>query len=481
MATTETKTFYPGAYDANYSVLGSYGISNPSDTVGKDSSNTSSYSYISGTKTINPFYASWPFDVSVIPEDAVINSVVCKARANVNATSDVSYARLQLYSGNTAKGSYSTLNATSTVYTITSGAWTRAELSSIYLRTTLSIETSAGSSTARGIQFYGADLTVQYTYQSEKFMLKLGGAWTDVARVFKKVGGAWIEVDDLSIAVDTSKKLVNGGECVAPLPSGYTELEYIEGTGSQYIDTGFKPTSQNVKIILDFEYTADHSTSSIFGVQNANTSGMLVAYGTPSFYVGSSSGILATTVGQGERCALVVSVNSGVLSVALNGTEQTGGYSGSLGSAYSLFLFANNVMGAVKETTKAKMYACRIYDGGALVRDFRPCISASGVVGLYDLVNDVFYQSASSTAFNAPSGGTDEPDNLITFTVGVEWQAEEGMTWAEFIDSDYNTGTFWYDDWSVMADDDGTMLWYTDGMDVRPSDVIIAGYIYDLM
>ncbi len=65
---------------------------------------------------------------------------------------------------------------------------------------------------SRGISFNGATLTAQYTYQSEKFMLKLSGSYKDTSRTFKKINGIWVEVDDLSTAVDTSKKLVNGGQ-----------------------------------------------------------------------------------------------------------------------------------------------------------------------------------------------------------------------------------------------------------------------------
>lgn len=37
----------------------------------------------------------------------------------------------------------------------------------------------------------------------------------------------------------------------------------------------------------------------------------------------------------------------------------------------------------------------------------------------------------------------EESGNLIAFTVdGVEYQAEEGMTWGEWVDSEYNTGNF---------------------------------------
>ena len=37
----------------------------------------------------------------------------------------------------------------------------------------------------------------------------------------------------------------------------------------------------------------------------------------------------------------------------------------------------------------------------------------------------------------------DEGSNLITFTVnGISYQAEEGMTWGDFINSEYNDGNF---------------------------------------
>ena len=41
--------------------------------------------------------------------------------------------------------------------------------------------------------------------------------------------------------------------------------------------------------------------------------------------------------------------------------------------------------------------------------------------------------------FEGGSGGNDGSGELITFTVdGIEYQAEEGMTWGEWVDSDYN-------------------------------------------
>ena len=51
-----------------------------------------------------------------------------------------------------------------------------------------------------------------------------------------------------------------------------------------------------------------------------------------------------------------------------------------------------------------RLYSCKIYDNGTLVRNFVPAKrNSDSVAGLYDTVNSVFYTSASSTAFSAGS------------------------------------------------------------------------------
>ena len=204
MAESGSLTVYPGAYDASASSFKS--ISGATNPVGKGSENTT-YATINSSDG-GPVSVFWPFDLSAIPENATINSVSCKAKAKVASTAGVKDAQLQLFSGATSKGTSASFKSTTEiVYTLTTGSWTRAELEAIRLRV-------YGTSMVYGIalRFYGADLTVTYTYQSEKFMLKLGGSWEGASRVFKKVSGIWVEQESLEGVVDTSKKLVNGGE-----------------------------------------------------------------------------------------------------------------------------------------------------------------------------------------------------------------------------------------------------------------------------
>lgn len=150
-------TFVPSSYDSTSSTF-----TNTTDTeYGLNSSaNTTNYASFSAQTTLR--YGVYTFDVSSIPLGATINSVSCAARAKVNSTGSFTTRTLQLYNGDTAMGSSSTINSnTSTVYDLTVGTWTRTALSNIRLR----ITGQKGTNSQRRIDFYGASLTVNYSFE----------------------------------------------------------------------------------------------------------------------------------------------------------------------------------------------------------------------------------------------------------------------------------------------------------------------------
>ena len=211
---TETKTLYPGAYDSGASSVQS--VTNATNPVGKGSTNTTyaTINLVTGSRATTTIY--WPFDLSAIPSGAEIDSVSCKVKASVSSTSGVGSASVQLYSGSTSKGSSTSILSTSTsAKTLSVGTWTRSELQNCRLCLKAQRGTSS-TSTTRSLLFYGADLTVTYTYKNEKFMLKLSGAYNDVARTFKKVSGIWVEQTDLANVIEDGVRYQNGGEYVSP-------------------------------------------------------------------------------------------------------------------------------------------------------------------------------------------------------------------------------------------------------------------------
>ena len=183
------------------------------------------------------------------------------------------------------------------------------------------------------------------------------------------------------------------------LPEGYTELEYIESTGTQYIDTGFAP-NQDTRVVMDFEIEDGTTTSNIFGGRTS--------YKTNDFtfwlnnetswltnYNGTSTQMAVSTV-NGRH---TVDKNKNVTSI--DGIKDTATY-GSFQAPCNMFLFTMNQNGTAEtRMVSMKLYSCKIYDNGTLVRDFVPCKNASGTIGLYDMVNGIFYANAGTGSFTA--------------------------------------------------------------------------------
>lgn len=250
--------------------------------MGKGTSNTS-YASFTG-RSGSTYYATWTFDVSAIPENATIDSVSCEAKVGVATTSNANVEKptIQLYSADAAKGEavVGGNSKTGEVVTLTTGsAWTRDELALCSIRISRYIVTSSD----RSVRFYGADLTVVYTYQSEKFMLKLGGAWHDIARVFKKVSGIWVEQTDLANVIEDGVRYKNGGEYVAPKKTvtikgtGNSSVVYVTINGTKYT------SAASVQVSV-----GDVITATVGGTDSSNSSitvdGTQVVYGKAGSY-----------------------------------------------------------------------------------------------------------------------------------------------------------------------------------------------------
>lgn len=180
------------------------------------------------------------------------------------------------------------------------------------------------------------------------------------------------------------------------LPSGYKRLEYIESTGTQYIDTGFKPNN-NTRVVMDITPVSVDGTH-LFGSRSSNAaSDYFLLLCTGGHYRDDyAADKLVTTITPSGRVVIDKNKNS----ITIGGTTSTH-TAASFTGAYPIALLASNTGGRVTYFTKAKLYSCRIYSNGTLVRDFIPCKNASGVVGLWDDANSQFYANAGSGAFTA--------------------------------------------------------------------------------
>ena len=196
------------------------------------------------------------------------------------------------------------------------------------------------------------------------------------------------------------------GVGIAPsgLPAGFTALDYIESTGSQYIDTGFKH-NQDTRVVMDAQLTSVSSNAWLFEGRNGTGSASSLASKSVFFYYSSTSLWTTDYGGSGDRLNFSGIGSTDRLSIdydknicTINGQTVTHTAT-TFQSNYNLFLLADNRAGSASGPASAKLYSCQIYDNGTLIRDFAPCINASGEIGLYDKVNGAFYGNAGSGEF----------------------------------------------------------------------------------
>lgn len=180
------------------------------------------------------------------------------------------------------------------------------------------------------------------------------------------------------------------------LPSGYTMLSYIQSSGTQYVNSGFAP-NQSTRVICDVVFAAQSSAAWLFGARHGNTDRTYNFLTYDNQYRSDFNTSTDEHITETHTDRFVVDKNGNVTKI--NGVVQKTATSGTFQCTHNLFLFANNNNGTVGGQCTAKLYSCQIYDNGTLVRDFVPCINASGAVGLFDMVERKFYGNAGTGTF----------------------------------------------------------------------------------
>lgn len=184
------------------------------------------------------------------------------------------------------------------------------------------------------------------------------------------------------------------------LPSGYTKIDYIQSDGTQFIDTGFTP-NQDTRFIVDFEVTSAEGSNGLCIIGSRtdyNSNNLSFVWDLASSWWMRNYGTLHTDKYTATSPVGRHSVDANKTSVTFDGASTTAA-SATFTCPGNLYLFAMNSAGTTTFFIKAKLYSCKIYDNGTLVRDFIPCINSSGAFGLWDDVSSVFYNSAGSGTF----------------------------------------------------------------------------------
>ena len=196
----------------------------------------------------------------------------------------------------------------------------------------------------------------------------------------------------------------------------YKILDYIESTGTQYIDTGL--LQQGFHILVDVEFSSLNSIQIISGTYGyiqsgtgqdsyryylrANTNGSIVTQ------FGGSSGnnlITGATLALNTRYKIEAKLFNGIQELLVNDVLRgQKSISGRNFPNKNIFLFANHDVTAntASNFCSCKIYSAKYYDNnGILIRDYVPILDNNDVPCMYDKVNDEFYYNAGTGDFIA--------------------------------------------------------------------------------
>ena len=184
------------------------------------------------------------------------------------------------------------------------------------------------------------------------------------------------------------------------VPAGYTALDYLKGSNSEYIETGFSTTTGMVVKYAATWYDRGSSRHSEVVVGSDNNCGYL-SYGK-TWKLGSKSKTLSGSYPSAydTKYSVKFSTVSNNVYLEVDGNRIITDTS-AISTSGSVYLFTGSPSGTFN--TKADLYYATIWDSaGKLVRDFVPVRQdSSGTLGMYDVYNDKFYTPSWSGRFTA--------------------------------------------------------------------------------
>jgi hypothetical protein len=193
---------------------------------------------------------------------------------------------------------------------------------------------------------------------------------------------------------------------VSLLPSEYQQVEYIETTGTQYINTNFTPnsnTSIEVKVLSNSTVNSALYCSRTSMNSNTYTAFLIsgnqlrVDYNTGQNTIATYDKGIPHIFKQDKN---VIYVDGALVQTLAAATFST---------SYKLTLLASHQAqsGYSNIGNPVRLYYAKIWDNGTLERVMVPCYRKSdSVIGMYDLVHGVFYTNAGSGVFNKGSNIT---------------------------------------------------------------------------
>lgn len=181
------------------------------------------------------------------------------------------------------------------------------------------------------------------------------------------------------------------------------QLAYIESTGTQYIDTGFKP-NQDTRIVATMQCVTSTNYGRLFGCGTYNSlNSVMTDYevgitGTLCIKYGNKASWTTTSIhGDYEKHTYDFNKNNFYLDNELVSSNTYGAFQSTSNLGIFTYINGNNV-GQSTEFFIGRLYSFQIYDNDVLVRDYIPVrVGQEGC--LYDKVSGELFKNAGTGDF----------------------------------------------------------------------------------
>ena len=185
------------------------------------------------------------------------------------------------------------------------------------------------------------------------------------------------------------------------LPAEYQQVEYLQSTGSQWIDTGINNTTP---IEYYVKVKRDGGNMAVFGTWNNNGRLFLAFDGVGNLQIGySTSYYTGGYVGSAAEHEISGVLQSGAQTGYIDGTlsvNQSNTSAITPAATIPLFALRNTQNNTIYQYLTGRIYAFTLSSAGTKILDFVPCYRKSdSKPGMYDLVTNTFFTNAGSGEF----------------------------------------------------------------------------------
>ncbi|MBO4683275.1 MAG: hypothetical protein J5611_01705 [Alphaproteobacteria bacterium] len=197
---------------------------------------------------------------------------------------------------------------------------------------------------------------------------------------------------------------VRGATQMQTLPAGYTQLEYLESTGTQYIDTGIQLTADTLDITISSSVEFVDLTLTEYSVGSRMFYGSPPTFGIQVYTNGPNifNQHVSYPVSLNTRYRIITTTTSTMRSISANNIKLKDGFERSITDGTKINVFGTQEYTAHNAGANIKLYEMQISKNSRVIRNFVPAQRDSdGELGMYDTVSNTFFTNSGTGEFVA--------------------------------------------------------------------------------